>query len=282
MARVRTMSPSDWAEAARLTQEAGARSLIALPWESAADLERLASVPGVTLLVAEDEAGLLAGVGGFRLGRRGEAHLWGPVVATEGHGIGAWLMNRMEVLAEAEGASTFVLTLALENRSGAAWATWRGYLRDDEAWTYQLCTRDLRESVGLAASSLSFRPARASDLAALVQLADGAAPAGYLSEAEWSAVLPEVTLAELGGALAGLLWLRAQTGRIKFLAVEPRLRRQGVGRALVLQALQSAQGLGLQHLEAKVRQENEAMLTLLRQAGFQRFQTVSSWVKRPG
>lgn len=282
MARVRTMSPADWAEAARLTQEAGARSLVALPWESERDLARLAAVPGVTLLVAEDESSQLAGVGGFRLGRRGEAHLWGPVVATEGHGIGAWLMNRMEALAEAQGATTFVLTLALENRSGAAWAAWRGYLRDDEAWTYQLCTRDLREPVAPAASPLSFRPASGGDLPALVRLAAGAAPAGYLSEAEWSAVLPEVKVAEQGGALAGLLWLRAQTGRIKFMAVEPGLRRQGIGRALVLQALASAQQAGLQHLEAKVRQENEAMLTLLRQAGFQRFQTVSSWVKRPG
>lgn len=282
MARVRAMGPTDWAEAARLTQEAGARSLIALPWENAADLARLASVPGVTLLVAEDEGGQLAGVSGFRLGRRGEAHLWGPVVAAEGNGVGAWLMNRMEALAEAEGATAFVLTLALANRSGAAWAAWRGYLRDDEAWTYQLCTRDLSEPVAVASSALSFRRAEAGDLPALVRLASGAAPAGYLSEADWAVALPEVTVAIQGGALAGLLWLRAQTGRIKFLAVEPELRRQGVGRGLVMGALQSAQSLGLQRLEAKVRQENEAMLTLLRQAGFQRFQTVSSWVKRPG
>lgn len=282
MARVRAMDPADWMEAARLTQEAGARSLIALPWESAADLERLASVPGVTLLVAEDEAGQLAGVGGFRLGRRGEAHLWGPVVATEGNGIGAWLMNRMEALAEAEGATAFVLTLALANRPGAAWAAWRGYLRDDEAWTYQLCTRDLRDPRGAPASSLSFRPAKISDLPAVIALASTAYPAGYLSEAEWAAVLSEVTIAEQGGASAGLLWLRAQTGRIKLLAVDPRMRRQGVGRGLVLKALESAHHLGLVHLEAKVRQENESMLALLRQAGFQRFQSVSSWVKRPG
>lgn len=282
MARVRAMIPADWAEAARLTQVAGARSLIALPWESPEDLERLATVPGVTLLVAEDEAGQLAGVGGFRLGRRGEAHLWGPVVATEGHGIGAWLMNRMEALAEAEGALSFVLTLALANRSGAAWAAWRGYLRDDEAWTYQLCTRDLREPVMIEAPSVSFRPARISDLPALVALANGAFPAGYLNEAEWAGVLSEVTIAEQGGALAGFLWLRAQTGRIKLLAVEPAKRRLGVGRWLVLKALESAQHLGLRHLDVKVRQENEAMLALLRQAGFQRAQTVSSWIKRPG
>lgn len=280
MARVRTMNQADWVEAARLTQVAGARSLIALPWESAEDLARLAAVPGVTLLVAEDEAGHLAGVGGFRIGRRGEAHLWGPVVATEGHGIGAWLMNRMEALAEAEGATSFLLTLALANRSGAAWAAWRGYLRDDEAWTYQLCTRDLREPV--IVEGAAYRSASPTDLPAITALANASFPNGYLSEAEWAAVLPEVVVAEQGGALAGFLWLRGQTGRIKLLAVDPSFRRQDVGRGLVLQALQTAQTLGLRHLEAKVRQENEAMLSLLRQAGFQRFQTVSSWVKRPG
>jgi ribosomal protein S18 acetylase RimI-like enzyme len=282
VARVRAMSPADWAAAARLTQVAGARELIALPWESEADLARLAGVPGVTLLVAEDEAGQLAGVGGFRLGRRGEAHLWGPVVATEGHGIGAWLMHRMEALAEAEGATAFVLTLALANRSGAAWAAWRGYLRDDESWTYQLCTRDLRAPLPAPQTTVHYRPATPADVPRLITLAGTAFPAGYLSQDEWASVLDEVTMAERGGTVVGFLWLRRQTGRIKLLVVDAAFRRQGIGRGLLLQALQTAQERGHQHLEAKVRQENEAMLALLRQLGFNRFVAVSSWIKRPG
>lgn len=283
MARVREMEPADWAEAARLTQAADARGLIALPWETPADLARLAAVAGVTLLVAEDEAGQLAGVGGFRLGRRGEAHLWGPVVATEGHGTGAWLMNRMESMAEAQGASAFVITLALENRAGTAWAEWRGYLRDGEAPTYLLCSGDL--PVGAVAGSTAtaaYRPAGSADLAELVGLYGALFPADLMDTADWAAVLPEVTVAERAGELAGFLWLRGPTGRIKLMAVAPGARRQGIGRGLVSHAIQSAQSRGLGRVEAKIWQENEAMLALLRQAGFERFLPVSSWVKRPG
>lgn len=276
------MRPTDLAAAASLTHEASSRTPIALPWRGSEDLARLASLPGVTLLVAEDESERLVGVGGFRLDREGEAHLWGPVVATEGHGIGAWLMNRMEALAEADGATTFVLTLALENRSGAAWAAWRGYLRDDEAWSYQLCSRELGEELPEGRPSIQYRSAGAADLGALMGLANSLFPAGYLSEAEWSAVLDEVIIAERAGEPSGFVWLRAQTGRIKLLVVEPSQRRQGIGRGLVQQALRGARSVGLTRLEAKVRQENEAMLTLLREQGFGRFMAVSSWMKRPG
>jgi GNAT superfamily N-acetyltransferase len=192
-------------------------------------------------------------------------------------------MNRMETMAEAQGANAFVITLALENRMGVAWAEWRGYLRDGEAPTYLLCSGNLPAGgSGGAASGASYRPGTSSDVEALIGLSSALYPAGFMSASDWAAVLPEVTVAEKAGEVAGFLWLRGPTGRIKLMSVAAGARRQGIGRGLLQQAIQTAQSRGLQRVEAKVRQENDAMLALLRQAGFNRTLPVSTWVKRPG
>jgi ribosomal protein S18 acetylase RimI-like enzyme len=281
MARIRAMGPHDWERAAHLAVEAHAQGLLALPWETPADLSRLTDLPGATFLVAEDEEGVLAGVGGFCLTRAGEARLWGPLVVTEGHGTGAWLMNRLEAMAAGTGATAFSMTLALENRAGAAWAEWRGYVRDDEASSYLLCSAYPEELTGRRkAADVAYRRAEQRDLAQILALYAETSPAAPPTSTELAAVLPEMWVADAAGSVvAGFLWLRTATRRVKWMAVAPALRRRKIGTGLLMAAA-TANGPG--RIETKVRQENEPMISLLRAAGFRRFMPVGKWVKRPG
>jgi RimJ/RimL family protein N-acetyltransferase len=137
------------------------------------------------------------------------------------------------------------------------------------------------------------RPARPSDAAALVALAEavGSEPEGWLiSESRWRSVGDErrylkavrnhpdagVFLAERDGEIVGRLSISrdphpasrhvADLG----LMVAVTARRQGVGRALLEQAVTWAQATGVRKLELHVFPHNEPAIRLYEQFGFVR------------
>ena len=73
-------------------------------------------------------------------------------------------------------------------------------------------------------------------------------------------------LRHIAGAI--LMWLVADEVHILDVATHPAHRRQGVGRALVAQAIALARKHGANHLFLEVRPSNEPAMALYRQAGF--------------
>lgn len=139
----------------------------------------------------------------------------------------------------------------------------------------------------------SIRPAHPRDAAQLVALAEevAAEPGGWLiSDGGWRTVMDErrylralrryrdaaVFVAEAGDELVGRLSLGrdphpasrhvADLG----LMVAAGHRRQGVGRALLLQAIEWAHEVGVRKLELHVFPHNEAAIALYESVGFER------------
>lgn len=75
-----------------------------------------------------------------------------------------------------------------------------------------------------------------------------------------------VFLARDAGGIVGMAqcWTSAF---VKDLAVHPRARRQGVGRALMLTAFDAFAHRGAAHVDLKVREDNEAAVALYRSLG---------------
>jgi RimJ/RimL family protein N-acetyltransferase len=144
-----------------------------------------------------------------------------------------------------------------------------------------------------AASSYVIRPAHPRDAAALVALAEEvvAEPEGWLvSDGGWRTVTDErrylrairrysdaaVFVAEGKGGIVGRLSLGrdphpasrhvADLG----LMVAPGARRQGIGRALLEQAVSWANEAGIRKLELHVFPHNDAAIALYEQFGFRR------------
>ena len=75
-----------------------------------------------------------------------------------------------------------------------------------------------------------------------------------------------VLLEQTGGFI--LIRAVADEAEILTLAVEPRARRRGVGRALVEAAAEAALAMGAHRLHLEVAEDNAAALALYRAAGF--------------
>lgn len=141
--------------------------------------------------------------------------------------------------------------------------------------------RHPRPMPGLPAGPATVRPVRPDDLAALAAL-DGAIfePPYQLASGELIELMVTtghfvvVELAEgagpaplLGYACADVL---VDTGQIIRLAVHPDAQRQGIGRALLNDALLYCHGEGAQRVTINTQESNTASLRLYEQVGFRR------------
>ncbi len=77
-------------------------------------------------------------------------------------------------------------------------------------------------------------------------------------------------LAEAGGAAVGHAWLFAQSAQraVVYAAVHPQRRRQGLGRALLQQAIQRARKIGAAQIASETEANNEAGNAFLQKMGF--------------
>ncbi len=82
----------------------------------------------------------------------------------------------------------------------------------------------------------------------------------------------------LAGVVLGERWEEG-TGYIDFLAVAPRVRGQGLGRALLLHGLNALKDGGLVHAELSVQGDNESAIALYESVGMRPVATTERWEK---
>lgn len=92
-----------------------------------------------------------------------------------------------------------------------------------------------------------------------------------------------LVVAELDGAVAGYLvmWFVAEEAEIGDIAVLPKLRRHGIGRALVGRAIDEARSRSANGVFLEVRASNEGARNMYEQAGFELVGTRSGYYTEP-
>lgn len=275
MATIRPLMPADLPAVVALADAAAAARLVGRPlWETEADAAAEMGAPGHRVfIVAVDDDGAVVGMAGFRLLPDGEAEVYGPLAAAEGHGIGAWLESRLTTLAGLEGAAVLSMLVGLENKSGQAWAEWRGYLRDTEApelllaWLYPGELRALSSGVGLV------RRAVAADLPRVESLLQECLPVRRAAVAGW---LDEAWVVETEGEVAGCLRFDPATAMVDNLCVDPARRRRGLGGLLLSEVCRRES----RKVGVAVPLDDAAPVALVRRLGFRREVPVARWIRR--
>jgi mycothiol synthase len=82
----------------------------------------------------------------------------------------------------------------------------------------------------------------------------------------------------VAGIVLGERWEEG-TGYVDFLAVAPRARRQGLGRAMLLHGLNALKDAGLVRAELSVQGENESAIALYESVGMRPISTTERWEK---
>jgi N-acetylglutamate synthase-like GNAT family acetyltransferase len=280
MATIRAMTEADFPAVAAMANEAAARALVGRPlWETAGDVAaELSTLSQATFIVAEDDAGQVIGLAGYSLTEDGEARLYGPLVTTEGHGIGAWLETRVVSMAQHQGATSFSMLIGLGNRSGQAWAQWRGYQQDTEqpelllTWLYP---GEMRTS-GLTGAG-EVRRAGLGDLDAIAALLQECFPRERSHPSQW---LDQCWVIEVEGQVLGFLTLEWPTAWIRHLCIHPAMRRRGLGAKLLVQVIERFWAEDSRKVGLAVPLDDTAPVTLLRRLGFRREVPVATWMKR--
>jgi len=283
MATIRPMTPADYPAVAAMAHEAAIRGLVGRPtWSTAADVAaEVAAFPGAVFLVVE-EGGAVVGMAGYRLTEYKEAEVYGPLVINEGSGIGAWLEGRITTMAKQAGAEACSMLIGLNNRSGAAWAEWRGYHPDTESPETLLCWAFPGE---IAAPSpevaKKVRPARPEDLDRILQLHSQAFPADNESRDRWAAAIPRCRVVEEDGQVVGFCRLDLPIPFIRALCIDPDYRRRGLGSGLLRVVLTEfwAQADQPVPVKAAVRLDNAAAVQFCRRIGFRQEIPVAKWTK---
>jgi len=122
-------------------------------------------------------------------------------------------------------------------------------------------------------AAVAIRAAREEDLEALVALEEasftGPWSAAMLAE-ELRRELAWVEVAEMDGRVVGYscVWKVVDTCHLLRVATAPELRRQGVGRALLLRLEARARAAGLREVELEVASRNAPAIALYRALGY--------------
>lgn len=280
MATIRSLTPADYPAVAALAAVAARQGLIGRPlWETGADVAAEAGAPGRrSFLVADDEEGALAGFAGYRLRTRGEAEVYGPLVTDEGAGIGAWLESRVTSLAAQEGAAEFSMLIGLENRSGQAWAEWRGYLRDSETPEQLLTWLHPGEPAPVrAVAGVTVRPAAEGDLERIEWLVEESFAYRRTQPSTW---LASAWVLETDGRVAGCLRMVKATARMDYLCIDPALRRQGLGAFLLSEVVRRFWAEEPRRVCLGAPLDSAGAQALVRRLGFRQDVAVARWVKR--
>lgn len=280
MATIRTITPADYPAVAALADDAARRTLLGRPlWETAADVAaEVESLRNGAIMIAEADDGTVAGLSGYRLLPGGEAAIYGPLVAAEGHGVGAWLESRVVSMAEQQGARSYSLLVGTNNQAGNAWAQWRGYLRDTEepeqllTWLYPGELSPCRLAEGALV-----RQAHAGDLGRVEALFGEAFPRELAGPQGW---LDQCWVIELAGQVEGFLRLDPSTAWMEYLCVNPDRRRQGLGSSLLAGVVRQFWERDSRKVGLAVPLDDTAPVSLFRRLGFRREVPVAKWMKR--
>jgi len=276
MATIRPLIPADWPAVVALAEAAAAGRLVGRPlWETEAEAATELAAPGHRVfIVADDDDGAVVGMAGFRLLPDGEAEVYGPLAAAEGHGIGAWLEARLTTLAGLEGAAVLSMLVGLENKSGQAWAEWRGYLRDTEApelllaWLYPGELLPVGDGGGG-----QVRRALPADLPRIEWLVQECLPGGRHPVGSW---LDQAWVVESEGEVAGCLRFSPFTAQVDYLCVDPARRRRGLGTLLLSEVCRHES----RKVGVAVPLDDAAPVALVRRLGFRREVPVARWIRR--
>jgi ribosomal-protein-alanine N-acetyltransferase len=121
---------------------------------------------------------------------------------------------------------------------------------------------------------IGFRPATLSDLDAMLKIEQSSFPApwpraviaGEIDGRSWS----RVTLASRGDTLVGYMvyWIVTTEVHLLNLAIDPRWRRKGVARAMMIHLIETCQSNNLAEILLEVRLSNDAAKNLYRQLQF--------------
>lgn len=278
MATIRSLTRADLPVIVPLADEAARRALIGRPmWETEADAAAELNTPKRTFVVAVDETGTVVGMAGYRLRSTGEAELYGPLVAAEGLGTGAWLESRVTSMAAQDGATSFSMLIGIGNKEGQAWAEWRGYLCDTEApellhtWLYPGELREAATGDGLV------RRAAADDLEHIDWLVQEEFAHRRTQPATW---LENAWVVEAGGQVAGCLRLDPAAAWVDYLCVDPAFRRRGLGTRLLTDVIRRFWETAPRKVGLAVPLDDTAPVALFRRLGFRREVPVARWVKR--
>lgn len=133
--------------------------------------------------------------------------------------------------------------------------------------------------------SADIRPARASDIDALLAIEDAVFEGDRLSRRSFNRHLDSETalllVAEETGEVAGyaLLFLRRSDKivRIYSLAVAPKFMSRGVGKRLLAAAEERASSMKRRVLSLEVREDNERALQLYEGAGYQKMKRLPGY-----
>lgn len=286
MATLRPMVPGDYPIAAQMSNEAAASALVGRPtWETAAEVAAtLAQRRQAEFIVAEDDEGQVRGLAGYQLTDDGCALLFGPLVARGGQGTGAWLATRIEAMARARGASSYALLIGLQNGQGAAWAEWRGYLRDTEypemllAWVYP---GELRRPAP-PAGGVTVRPAEPGDLDAVEGLYRECYQVDSATRVDWQGWLASTWVLEEDRQVAGLIQLDEATSTVQHLCISPPARRRGLGAWLSAEAVTAYWQQKPTKVGVMIPLDSHSGVSMIRRLGFRREIPVARWMKRDG
>ncbi len=125
--------------------------------------------------------------------------------------------------------------------------------------------------------SLEIRPARASDLDALVAIEQAVFDADRISRRAFRALIigdhPIVLVAEAGGMIAGccVILTRADSHKARLYSLAAAPGRTGVGRALLQGAEAAARARGSTGMRLEVRADNARAIALYEKAGYRVF-----------
>lgn len=285
MAIIRPMVPGDYPVVAMISNEAALRGQVGLPaWETAAEVAAtIAALRQAEFAVAEDDDGQIAGFAGYQLTEDGGASLYGPLVTTGGHGVGAFLAARIESMARMRGASYYAMLIGLKNKQGSAWAEWRGYQLDIEypetliAWIYPGELR--REEVS---SRGQVRRATPADLDRVEALYRTCYQADIATRSEWASWLASTWVTEVESEVLGLLHIDQATQMIHHICVEPSARKRGLGGHLVADAIADCWRERPAKVGIMLPLDNQSGVSLIRRLGFRREIGVARWMKREG
>lgn len=285
MAIIRPLVPGDYPVVAEISNDAATKGLLGRPvWETAREIAAtVAEARQAEFVVAENDDGSLAGFAGYALSPEGQADLYGPLVVTSGHGIGAWLASRVESLARHRGAVSYAMLIGLANRSGAAWAEWRGYQRETEfpdtlmAWVYP-------GEIGCDSQTAGgvVRRAVPADLDQVENLYRTCYMIDTATRDDWATWLPDCWVLESDGAIQGLLHLDSARAEVRHLCVEPSRRRRALGSLLAAEGVKAFWQERPTKVGAVLSLDNRSGVALVRKLGFRREIVVGKWMKRDG
>jgi len=247
---LRSFRRGDAAAVAELSRTALARpeDQVGNPvWQTREDLENeLADWvpdPEETLVVAEEEEGVV-GFGGIELPSGfSHAELFGPLVrpSARGHKLGTRLLDASLELAGASGGVEFVVAaVGTRNADGQMLLQRKGFgPRGKPQATFRL-RPDEHRPVPDRPDGLDVRPGTPADLDEVLALYRECFPDGRFPDVAWrtSLELGEVTVAEAGGRPVAIAAVDARDRWMYHVGVSAAERERGVGAYLVSRALE--------------------------------------------